>query len=177
MTPDIEAICARLEELMSKATRGPLSYDGCSLSDFDSECHMTMEWIPNACSDDDDLNARAHCDGALLAECRNAMPDILAALAEQKARIAGLENDRDDCVSLAESFARTAGDLLARALAAEQRADRAVELLRPFVRSCEWIEAGDYPVHIGNDINASAYDLTPEDVASARAFLEQDGAK
>lgn len=71
---------AELRELLAKATAGPWVYDGCSLSDFGREwpCSMSMEWIANGSSDEDDtINAKAYHDAALIVAMRNAIEGLL----------------------------------------------------------------------------------------------------
>lgn len=51
-----------------KATPGPWNDSGHSVDDFDADCCMRMEWIPNGAADDDDeLNANSKADGAFIA--------------------------------------------------------------------------------------------------------------
>ena len=58
---------AALKEAALAATPGPWSDGGGAISDFNSECHMTMEWIANGGPpDDDDLNLNETADSRYL---------------------------------------------------------------------------------------------------------------
>lgn len=59
-------------------------------------------------------------------------------------------------------------DLLKEKAALQQRVRELEEALQPFVRSCAWVEADDYPIRISNDHTASGFDLLPDEVERAR---------
>jgi hypothetical protein len=72
---NIQQKIAEIEAYTEMATEGPWSYDGCSLSDFDQDCHMTMEWIANGrAGDEDDCNANEKNDGCFIANARTDLP-------------------------------------------------------------------------------------------------------
>lgn len=52
--------------------------------------------------------------------------------------------------------------------AMKQRVRELEEALQPFVQSCAWVEADDYPIRISNDHTASGFDLLPDEVERAR---------
>lgn len=190
MTPDIDAICARLEELLAKATPGDLST---------AERHIESEYVDCPFCSDGEIEAADYCniDGialgvqfygigpefgvheALWGEAIKAIPILLAAIAEQKAKIADLVEDVNRLDGLATQWSKDAEEAEERALAAGQRADRAVELLRPLATEdavcCLGIVAA---TQRGLPCDGCNYpEMQCYKVFRVRAFLEQDGAK
>lgn len=52
-----------------------------------------------------------------------------------------------------------------------ERIAKLEEALEPFVRSLQWVDQEAMPVRIGNDWEASAYDLTWDEIERARQAL------
>lgn len=66
----------------------------------------------------------------------------------------------EDCDQAADRIEQQAAEI-----------ERLRAALEPFVRSCHWVKANSYPIRISNDYEASAWDLLPEDIDTARAAL------
>lgn len=93
----------RYDELRAAAeaaTPGPWNSSGHSVDDFDADCGMRMEWIPNGAEDDDDeLNANREADAAFIALANP--KTIKALLSERESLLAALNLPSvDDLVGL-----------------------------------------------------------------------------
>lgn len=81
---------ADLERLAKAATPGPWNDSGTSVDDFDADCSMRMEWMPNGCpgdGDEDAVNANYRADAAFIAAANPST--VLELIAAARAKEAG----------------------------------------------------------------------------------------
>jgi len=101
MTPDIEALVARLDELRAKATPGPwvaaLGSGANVMTAISGDRRGEVEFVADCLPDwalDNCAVAPDHRDNLnLIVAAVNALPDLLAALRSQAARIAEMKRD------------------------------------------------------------------------------------
>jgi hypothetical protein len=82
-----------LEMLARAATPGPWNDSGGSVDDFDADCAMRMEWMPNGSPEDggeDEVNANWKADTAFIAAANPSA--VLELIAEARGRSVGIAN-------------------------------------------------------------------------------------
>ena len=108
------------EELIAiakAATPGPWNDSGHSVDDFDADCDMRMEWIPNGAADDDDeLNANSKADAKFIATFN---PAFVLSLIERARAAEALLSDSEEARNV----------LTAAVLERARERDEAVELI------------------------------------------------
>jgi hypothetical protein len=131
-TPAVEDL-DRLESAARAATPGPWNDSGTSVDDFDADCMMRMEWMPNGKADDDDeLNDNYKADAAFIAAFNPATAlSLISALRASEAERERLRRIADGRMAVASAAVKHAKAYRARATTAEARCRALNEALTP----------------------------------------------